>query len=200
MSDMSLFEQWMFEAPGDDPAPDIPDDTATPDVPADDAPAANDPPDLGGDDIGGDAPDDAGPPDLGGDDFGGDDFGGDDNIIPEEGAEDMGLSEKISSILNLNLYQSYLELISQIGSQISSIKNNADLLYAITPDVEIVSKRLKDLDENIRLYIDNHYTNEKYEKNRLFYNKCKNFANLINQDFNHMISSKAKEKSTSSNN
>lgn len=199
MSNLSLFEQWMFEAPGDDPAPDVPSDT--PDVPADDAPAANDPPDLGGgDDLGGDMPDDGGPPDLGGDDdFGGDDFG-DDNIIPEEGAEDMGLSEKISSILNLDLYQSYLELISQIGSQLSSIKNNWDLLYAITPDVENVSKRLKDLDENIRLYIDNYYLNEKYEKNRLFYNKCKNLANLINQDFNSMISKKAKEKGTSSNN
>lgn len=198
MSNMSLFEQWMFEAPGDDPAPDVPADTAAPDVPADDAPSA-DPPDIGGDDMG-DAPADDGPPDIGGDDFGGDDFGGDDNIIPEEGSGDMGLSEKISSILNMNLYQSYLELISQIGSQISSMKDNADLLYAITPKVDTVVKRLKDLEENIRLYIDNHYLNEKYEKNRLFYNKCKNLANLIDRDFNNMISKEIKGKSTSSNN
>ena len=191
MSDLSLFEQWMFEAPGDDPVPDVPaEPTGAPDMPEDTTPA-NDPPDLGGDDIdGGD------PPDFGGDE-GGDEppeFGDEEDDSYDDTGEDqqqdlnnMGLDDKVSAILNLNLYQSYLELLTQIGTEMTSIKNNWDLLHAITPDIEEVSKSFKALDENIRLYIDNKYLDERYETNLLFYNKCKNLNKLLNDKFDKMI-------------
>ena len=82
MKELSLFEQFLYEAPGDDPPPDSAPDTtpaedtggAPPDMP-DEAPAEDDsPPDMG-DDFGGDDMNDA-PPEMGGEDDGGfEDFG-----------------------------------------------------------------------------------------------------------------------------
>ena len=195
MSDKSLFEQWMFEAPGDDPPPDEPVATETPpDVP--DEPTTDDgPPDLNLDDAGGDDTppvDDIedGPPDLGEDDFGGDDFG---DAPLDQDNNNMKIDDKVSSILNLNLYQSYVELLTQVSSQIASMKHNADLLYAITPDTDYVVKALRKLEENMRLYIDNVFTNERYEKNLLFYNKCKNLNKFLNDKFDSLIHKGIKE-------
>lgn len=192
MNARSLFEQWMFEAPGDDP-PDaqLAEENTPPDVP-EEVPDT-DPPDIeGGDDPDTDMPADDGPPDLSDDSFGDDDFGGTDEGSGDD-VKDMGLDDKVSSVLNYNLYQSYLELLTQIRSTISSIKNNSDILYAISKDTEGVVNALRDLDENIRLYIDNSYTNERYEKNLLFYNKCKNLAKLLNDKFDAVIKKGLKE-------
>lgn len=196
MSNKSLFEQWLFEAPGDDPPPDEPEAATTaPDVPED--PPADDPPDLDANDIGGadDAPPDDiddGPPDLNEDDFGGDDFGGDIGGSGQD-VNNMGLDSKVSAILNLNLYQSYVELVSQVSSQLASIKHNADLLYAITPDTEQIVTALRKLEENLRLYIDNNFVDERYEKNLLFYNKCKNLNKFLNDKFDSLIHKGIKE-------
>lgn len=187
MAQLSLFEQWMFEAPGDDPnvAPD-----STPDAPATEAPpdtsADNAPPDIGED-----APADDGPPDISDDSF--DDGGLEDAPPEEDAAKNMNLSDKVSSILSAGLYQNYLELISQIGSQMASIKSNSDILYALTDDMEAIVNSLRKLDENIRLYIDTFYINKRYEENLLFYNKCKNLSRLINDKFDQAIHKGIKE-------
>lgn len=187
MNKMSLFERWMFEAPGDDP-PDaqLAEDTTPPEIP-DDTPEEG-PPDMdAGDDVGGDeTPADDGPPDLTDDTF--DDAGyGDEGEEGGEDVKDMGLDDKVSSVLNYNLYQSYLELLTEIRSTITSIKNNSDILYAISKDTEGIINALRKLDENMRLYIDNSFTHERYEKNLLFYNKCKNLAKLLNDKFDSII-------------
>lgn len=199
MSNLSLFEQWMFEAPGDDPAPDVPaEPIGAPDMPEDTTPA-NDPPDLGGDDAGIDIPPDFSgeeggdePPEFGDE---GDDTFDDTGEDQEQDINNMGLDDKVSAVLNLNLYQSYLELLTQIGTQITSMKNNSELLYAITPDIKEIVKSIKTLDENIRLYIDNKYMNERYESNLLFYNKCKNLNKLLNDKFNAIIHKELKASS-----
>ena len=195
MDKRSLFERWMFEAPGDDPNTDPAPETA-PDIPEDPPTAPDDPPDLAVDDTPdepgdlGDEPVDDGPPDLGEDTF--DDLGQDDMM--QQGAQNMGLSDKVSSILNLNLYQYYTELLSQIGSNIASIKHNSDLLYSLSDEVEEIVNALKKLDENMRLYIDNNFTNERYEKNLLFYNKCKNLNKFLNDKFDSVIHKGIKEQ------
>lgn len=195
----SIFEQWMFEAPGDDVPPDDPsvmgDTQGTADAPAvPDNPDATEPPDLsdatpddneGG--LAGDIPGDDGPPDLGGE---GDDLGeGLEDLDTGEGGgeQPMGLDDKVSDILNANLYQSYLSLLNHINAQVSSIKNNADILYSISADVEEIYNALRKLDENIRLYIDNNFLGERYEKNILFYNKCKNLVKLLDEKFDSVI-------------
>lgn len=200
MKELSLFEQFLYEAPGDDPSPDSAPDTtpaedtggAPPDMP-DEAPAEDDsPPDMG-DDFGGDDMNDA-PPEMGGEDDGGfeDDMGFGDDTDSNESQEDnnennLELDEKISSILNMNLYQRYLTLLNTIGSQLTMIKNNSDILFTLSKDSLSIVEKLKKLDENIRLYLKNSFLHENYSKNLLFFNKCLNLLKLLNDIFDKDI-------------
>ena len=194
MKELSIFEQFLYEAPGDDPPPDTApaeEDTggAPPDIP-DEAPSEdNDPPDMG-DDFGGDDTNDDSPPEMGdeGDDGFGDDMGfGDDSEdnTDQEGNDgsNLELDEKISSILNMNLYQRYLTLLNTIGSQLTMIKNNSDILFTLSKDSLSIVEKLKKLDENIRLYLKNSFLHENYSKNLLFFNKCLNLLKLLNDVF-----------------
>jgi len=180
----SLFEKWMFEAPGDDPP--VEETETPPDVPAD--PPAEDPPDINPDE---EAPaDDMGddpPPDIG-------DMDGSEETPEEENPlNNKDIGEKLSSVLNANLYQSYLELLTQIDSQLTSIKNNSDLLYTLSNETADIVNSLRKLDENLRLYISNSFMNNRYEKNLLFYNKCKNLCKLLNDKFDIAIHKGIKE-------
>jgi len=181
-SSMSLFERVMFEAPGD-PPPDIPDE-APPDTPEGDA-APPDIPDVtddpGGDIGGGD------PPDINMDDMGSDSGGFGDTSEEGEEEQDVGLDEKISTVMNQNLYQRFLSLLNKIGHQLSMIKNNSDMLYTLSNESLEVIGSLKKLDENIRLYITNSFMNENYSKNLLFFNKCLNLLKLLNDIFEKNI-------------
>jgi len=191
----NIFERFLFEAPGDEVPPDMVDQTP-PDVPAG---AENDaaPPDMDmpPDDFGTDGGDaggaDDGPPDMP-DEMGEDDFSGD---MPEEGAEEnpddklknLGLDEKISAIMNMNLYQRYLSLLNTIGGQLTMIKNNSDILHTLSADSLDIVESLKKLDENIRLYLKNSFLNENYSKNLLFFNKCLNLLKLLNDVFDSNV-------------
>lgn len=186
-----FFSKYLFEAPEDDQAPDVAaaNTSAAPDVP-DEAPPADDesPPDMAVDDGGSDEM----PPDIS-DDAGGegefDDSGFEDD--PGDGSEetdkDLGLDEKISAIMNMNLYQRYLSLLNQIASQLSMMKNNTDILHTISPESIDIIDSLKKLDENIRLYIKNTFLNENYSKNLLFFNKCLNLLKLLNDVFDKNV-------------
>ena len=177
----------MFEAPGDDP--EVAPDATQSEEPAEvaDEPAADDNMNDGVDDT----PPDSGPPDITDDSF--DDTGFDSDISEDDGAPEMKFGDKVSSILNAGLYQNYLELVSNISSQLSTIKTNSDILYAITDDMEIIIESLRKLEENIRIYIDTFYINKRYEENLLFYNKCKNLNRLINDKFDQAIHKGIKE-------
>lgn len=197
MEKKSLFEQWMFEAPGDETTPDEPAATdQAPDIPPENT-SSDTPPDLDMSDTSSDAdlPADEGddlPPDLEDGDFNMDEDMGED--IPEENpTADMHIDDKVSSILNLNLYQQYTALLSQVSVQINSINKNTDLLYAITKDTESILSALRKLEENMRLYVDNNFSNERYEKNLLFYNKCKNLNKFLNDKFDSIIHKGIKE-------
>ncbi len=178
-SGSNLFAKFLYEAPGDDP-PDISsDDTGSPDI-------------DGGDDLGGDRPPDLGmedesPPDLDGDDFGDDSFGGDDYSDAEEGSVDLGLDEKVSAILNAQLYKRFLALKSKVTSQISMLKHNSDVLNSISSDTVNNIDVLKKLDENIHLYLKNYFLNANYSKNLLFFNKCLNLLKILNDTFDQDI-------------
>lgn len=184
-----FFNKYLFEAPEDDQAPDVAaaNTSAAPDVP-DEAPPADDesPPDMVDDGGGSEEM----PPDIS-DDAGGefDDSGFEDD--PGDGSEEtdknLGLDEKISAIMNMNLYQRYLSLLNQIASQLSMMKNNTDILHTISPESIDVIDSLKKLDENIRLYIKNTFLNENYSKNLLFFNKCLNLLKLLNDVFDTNI-------------
>lgn len=190
--DQKLFERFLFEAPGDDPPDAQMADTGPPEMPDDAADAASPPdmPDLGGDETGGG--DDGGPPDLGGDnDFGG--FGGEEDGAADDGGEggedpnSLELDEKISAIMNMQLYQRYLSLLNTITGQLTTVKNNSDVLYSISPDSLDIIEQLKKLDENVRLYIKNSFLHENYSKNLLFFNKCLNLLQLLNVEFDKVI-------------
>lgn len=163
---LKFFEKFLYEAPGEDP-PDMPD-----------LPSATGPPDAGG----GDLPD---MPDLGGGDGG--DFGGFDNEDNagdgEEQGQNLELDEKISAIMNMNLYQRYLALLNTIDGQLSMIKGNSDVLYTLSPEsIEIIGD-LKKLAENVRLYIKNNFLHANYSVNLLFFNRCLNLLKLLNDQF-----------------
>lgn len=177
----SLFERFLFEAPGDDP-PDVPDDAAT----------QEGPPDMGLPDdssMGGDMPDMGGMDSMGSDDSGGDDMGGfmddqqDDSGEGDNGQEDLQLSDKVNAIMNQQLYQRFLALLNTIGSQLTMMKNNSDMLYTLSPESLDNIESLKKLDENVRLYLKNSFLQENYSKNLLFFNKCLNLLKLLNSIF-----------------
>lgn len=190
MREMSMFEKFLYEAPGDDP-PDAPPADSPPDVPAE-APADSDPPDIP-DDAGADIADD-GPPDMppdGEDGFGDEGGFGDEEVgnggEGNENPEDLGLDDKVSAIMNMNLYQRFLSLMNTIGAQLTMLRNNGDVLYTLSSSSLDTVESLKKLDENIRLYLKNTFLNENYSKNLLFFNKCLNLLKLLNDVFDKNI-------------
>ena len=189
--ELDFFRSYLMEAPGDDDIP--PDEQQLTNVNDMDTTAGDEPPamnddtptdDIGGDDLGGDEP-----PDLG--------FGDDDDSFTsdDEGGESQpgGLDDKISSIMNVNLYQKFLTLVSDINAQVNNIKSNTDILFALNADSLNIVKPLEKLDENVRLYLKNSFSNERFEKNTLFYNKCVNLFNLLSQKFDAEISKGIKD-------
>lgn len=185
----TMFDRIFMEA--DDAPPDMPAETQ--DAPAD--MGGNDPPDMGVEDQSGDAPDDMGggmedPPDLS--DDGGGDFS-DDNGMDDESNNDSDNSnniefdEKISRIMNMNLYQRYLALLNNINGQLTMLKDNSDVLYAVSEDSLDIISALKKLDENVRLYLKDYFIQENFSKNRLFFDKCLNLLNLLNEIFQKKI-------------
>lgn len=190
MRELSMFEKFLYEAPGDDP-PDAPPADSPPDVPAE-APADSDPPDIP-DDAGADIADD-GPPDMppdGEDGFGDEGGFGDEEVgnggEGNENPEDLGLDDKVSAIMNMNLYQRFLSLMNTIGAQLTMLRNNGDVLYTLSSSSLDTVESLKKLDENIRLYLKNTFLNENYSKNLLFFNKCLNLLKLLNDVFDKNI-------------
>ena len=186
----SMFDRIFLEAPGD-PPPDMPADATPTDTGEDappemdmsgDEPDMGDPPDMGGDDISGD------PPDLGEEgDFGGEDQGMEDQPEEEDPNANLEFDEKISRIMNMNLYQRYLALLNNIGGQLTMLKDNSDTLYAVSEDSIDIIAALKKLDENVRLYLKNYFIQENFSKNRLFFDKCLNLLNLLNEIFQKKI-------------
>ena len=73
----------------------------------------------------------------------------------------LELDEKISSILNMNLYQRFLTLLNTIGSQLTMIKNNSDILFTLSKDSLSIIEKLKKLDE---LFKDKKYVELAEEK------------------------------------
>lgn len=202
MTKVSLFDRVILEAPEDEGPPDIPaEGTGPPDAPIETSADNTVPPDMT--EEGGGAPDleDGGgggsPPDMGMDDGGNlgdgteEDQGfGDETPAEGEGQDpnqNLNFDEKISSIMNMNLYQRFLSLLNNIGGQLSMIKNNSDMLYTLSNDSLDIIESLKKLDENIRLYLGNYFLNENYSKNLLFFNKCLNLLKLLNNIFEKNI-------------
>lgn len=196
---LDLFEKFLYEAPGDDP-PDIPaGGTGPPDMPPDSAGADDGaPPDMA-DDAGADPPEDGGDPDAppemggddgtfdGGDDAFGDETGEDGGEQGEDGQQDIGLDDKVSSIMNMQLYQRFLSMLNNIGSELTMCKVNNDVLYTLSPASMEIVPALKKLDENIRLYLKNAFIHENYSKNLLFFNKCLNLLKLLNDVFDKAV-------------
>jgi len=179
--ELTLFQQIILEAPGDeDPPPDMGAvEEASPDIP-------DNPPDM---DMGADSEGDDAPPDInmGEEDDFGDSGGGFEGEEGQEDQPDLNVDEKISAVMNMNLYQRYLSLLNNIGNQLSMIKNNSDMLYTLSSESLDIISSLKKLDENIRLYLSNYYMNENYSKNLLFFNKCINLLKLLNEIFDKNI-------------
>ena len=197
---MNLFEQYLFEAPGDDPTPDIPDDSTPPDMP-EDTPAEDGTEDAPTDDGGMPdiSTDDEPPPDMDDGGFGDTDedmgYGDDDlDINGESDTNNMGLDEKVSAIMNMNLYKRFLSMLTTLSTQQASIKNSGDIIYAISPQITEISKSLKKLEENIRLYLKNNFLNENYSKNLLFFNKCINLLKLLDDSFDSIVRKGVKER------
>ena len=197
LMNLSLFERYLIEAPGDEVAPDAHMDAsndAPPDAPAEDPPAIDG---TTGDDNAGDFsadPDTGGdPPDM--DDFNTDDMdmGTEDDATEEDNAP-TGLDDKVSAIMNQTLYKRYLSLLTQIASQQTSIKNNSDILYTISADVAGIVKSLNRLEDNVRSYLKNTFADENYSRNLLFFNKAINLFKLIDDSFDAMIRKGMKEQ------
>lgn len=194
-----LFRKFFFEAPGDDDDAGGTDD-ATPDTPEDvSADAPNDTSidnnttsdDLGGnDDIDDTTGGDDAPPDI--DDDGSDDDTGYDDS-EEIAKENMHLNDKTSAILNVRLYQSFLNLITDISSHLTILEDNRDIFNSLSKDSTDIIPALKKLDDNIRIYLSDTFANERYEKNLLFFNKCLNLFKLLDDKFSDQISKGIKE-------
>lgn len=201
MDDLKFFMSFL-EADGDppdaamadaaSPPPDVPEDNGSTDIPDD---GGNDaPPDFDGDNMGGDG-DDGSASDFG-DDIGEDEFM--DDSSEENDSEDtkhpMELDEKISAIMNVNLYNRFLTILTNLGTQMSQIKNNSDMIYTLSPEASELFDQYKTLDDNIRLYLKNSFIDENYSKNILFFNKCLNLLKLLNDQFASYINKSIKER------
>lgn len=188
---LDLFQQSLFlEAPGDEGEAST--DAQPTDPPADDAP-----PDIP-DDVGTESDNDT-PPDMPDEDPSDDglgDTGFDDGQQQEE--EDpnktMKLDAKVSTVMNVNLYQRYLTLLNTINTQLSMIKNNGDMIYTLSDQTSSIIASLKKLDENVRLYMSNIFLEENYSRNLLFFNKCLNLLKLLNDSFDASIQKGIKDK------
>ena len=206
MDDIKLFMSLMEEddtpdaamAADNSPPPDVPEDngggTAPDDMP-DMGDDAGSPPDFGGDDGLMDDGGDGSPPDFG-DDEGG--FGDEDGATDEEGGEDqkepMDLDDKVSAIMNANLYTRFLTMLTNIEAQMSQMKSNADIVYTLSPDASEMYNKYKQLDDNIRLYLNNSFIDENYSKNLLFFNKCLNLLKLLNDSFSSYVNKGIREQ------
>jgi hypothetical protein len=187
LENLDFFKKIIYEAP-DDP-PDAPPDEAppAPEPPPEDPPDISDPvEDTGGGEAGGPPPD---MPDMGGGDEPPPDMGGEEGGEQQEEnpEENLELDEKISAIMNMNLYQRFLGLLDKIGNQLSSIKNNNDILFILSKDSIDIVTSLKKLEENLRLYLANYFQQSNYSKNLLFFNKCLNLLKLLNDSFEKNI-------------
>lgn len=188
---LDLFQQSLFlEAPGDE-------GEASTDAQPTDPPADDGPPDIP-DDVGTESDNDA-PPDMTDEDPSDDglgDTGFDDGQQQEE--EDpnktMKLDTKVSTVMNVNLYQRYLTLLNTINTQLSMIKNNGDMIYTLSDQTSSIIASLKKLDENVRLYMSNIFLEENYSRNLLFFNKCLNLLKLLNDSFDASIQKGIKDK------
>jgi hypothetical protein len=171
----SLFERVLFEAEGDDIS--------------NDGNINNEgPPDIGVDEVDtqpDDTPLDEPPPEL--EDFPdiGDGTGAEDNI--EDESENLDINEKISAVMNENLYKKFLSLISVITDHISLIKDNNDIIYSLSPNALGIIDSLKKLRDNINLYLSYNFINNNYSRNLLFFNKCFNLLNLLDKNFEKNI-------------
>ena len=188
---LDLFQQSLFlEAPGDEGEAST--DAQPTDPPADDAPP--DIPDTVGTESDNDAPPDMPDEDPSDDELG--DTGFDDGQQQEE--EDpnktMKLDAKVSTVMNVNLYQRYLTLLNTINTQLSMIKNNGDMIYTLSDQTSSIIASLKKLDENVRLYMSNIFLEENYSRNLLFFNKCLNLLKLLNDSFDASIQKGIKDK------
>lgn len=188
---LDLFQQSLFlEAPGDEGEAST--DAQPADPPADDVPP--DIPDDAGTESDNDAPPDM--PDEDPSDEGLGDTGFDDGQQQEE--EDpnktMKLDAKVSTVMNVNLYQRYLTLLNTINTQLSMIKNNGDMIYTLSDQTSSIIASLKKLDENVRLYMSNIFLEENYSRNLLFFNKCLNLLKLLNDSFDASIQKGIKDK------
>ena len=180
------------------PPPDVPEDNGGGTAP-DDMPDMGDdtggPPDFGGDAESMDDGGDGSPPDFG-DDEGG--FGDEDGATDEEGGEDqkepMDLDDKVSAIMNANLYTRFLTMLTNIEAQMSQMKSNADIVYTLSPDASDMYNKYKQLDDNIRLYLNNSFIDENYSKNLLFFNKCLNLLKLLNDSFSLYVNKGIREQ------
>lgn len=192
----NIFMKYLKEAEGDETPEDTSDTNTTemsnddisgpPDMP-ENTDEPNEAPDMPDDtDAPPDMPEDAGMDNSG---FGTDDQFSDVNDSTNDNKDNsnLGLDEKISSIMNMNLYQQYLALLNNITSEINMIKTNSDILSSINPESMNIIETLRKLDDNIRIYIKNNYINENYSKNLLFFNKCLNLLKLINDSFDKSI-------------
>ena len=175
--------KFLFEAPGDEEEPSDANQPAE-ETEVTDEPAPAD--DVNVDDAGGDDTD--APPDLDMGDFSDDStddvLGGDDS---GEDTSNLKLDEKISSILNVNVYKDCLRLLSDIGTQLNTIKDNVDMFDAITKTTSTFVDSLRKLDNNIREYLTNIFQDTRYENNLLFYNKCKAYYALLNEKFDKEV-------------
>lgn len=195
MNKLSLFERAFFEAHGDESNP-TEDATENPGTEAqdnggDNAPATDESnPEGMADDEGGGAPDMDAPDD---DYFGGDDGSIDDSVADQTDDANVGLDDKVSQIMNMNLYQRFLSLLRQIKDQLNIIRKNADVMYSLTHEVDDTVTMLMKLDENVRLYLNHYFMNENYSKNLLFFNKCLNLLKLLNDKFDANVSKGIKE-------
>lgn len=197
MGNLDLFTKYLTEAPGDDEAPDagMGDESSPPNS---NNAESDEMPNIG-DDAGNIIPDEEGggddtPPDI--DDINGDEgfddgedeyIGDGENPNPDESLENLGLDDKVSTIMNMNLYQRFLTLLNTIASQTSMVKDNSDILQTLSPEALSIIDSLKKLDENIRLYLKNTFLNENYSKNILFFNKCINLLKILNDIFEKNI-------------
>lgn len=181
---ISPFKRLFLEA---DEAPDS--GPPSMDAPTEEAPA--DAPDMAPDTMDASPDLNEGPPDLGGMDDETDDMfddSGGETGGEEKPDENLNIDEKISAIMNRSLYQKFLTLLNTIGVQISTIKNNSDVLFNISDDIVDVNESLKKLDENVRLYLSNQFEDENYSQNLLFFNKCVNLLKLLGEAFDKGIS------------
>ena len=187
MDSQNIFKQFLFEAPEDETPPDMI-GNGPPDVP--DGAQNDEPPDIpdnvGADEMGSDEPPEM-PDEFGEDELGDEDFTDDSSINPDDQSQILGLDDKVSAVMNMNLYQRYLALLNTIGGQLTMIKNNGDILYTLSSDSLSIIENLKKLDENIRIYLKNSFLHENYSKNLLFFNKCLNLLKLLNDVFDNDI-------------